>query len=214
MGPEHYDDTAVHHEGARIARPRVVRKPEVRKNERIRAREVLVIGDAGEKLGVMPTGEALAAARERDLDLVEVAPGAVPPVCRMIDYGKYMYDQAKRERAAKQQAHHGELREVRFKVKIGDHDMDLKVRRAEGFLKDGDKVKLSVMFRGREITHPEIGRGLLNRVRETLENVAVVEKPPTMEGRFMNMILGPMPARLRQQLAEEQQQEAKVAAEE
>ena len=174
---------------------------------------MLVIGDNGEKLGVMPTSEALAAAREADLDLVEVAPGAVPPVCRMIDYGKYMYDQAKRERAAKQQAHHGELREVRFKVKIGDHDINLKVRRAEGFLMDGDKVKLSVMFRGREITHPEIGRGLLNRVRETLAEVAIVEKPPTMEGRFMNMILGPIPTRERQQKVAEREQAAKLAAE-
>ena len=145
----------------------------------------------------MSTADALAAARERDLDLVEVAPGAVPPVCRLIDYGKYMYDQAKRERASRT-PHHGELREVRFKVKIGQHDMDLKVRRAEKFLRDGDKVKLSVMFRGREITHPEIGRGLLNSVQETLKDVAVVDKPPTMVGRFMNMILGPLPASQRQ----------------
>ena len=192
----------VYQEGARIARSREVRKPEVRKNERIRAREVLLIGDEGEKLGVMSTADAMAAARERDLDLVEVAPGAVPPVCRLIDYGKYMYDQAKRERASRT-PHHGELREVRFKVKIGQNDMDLKVRRAEKFLRDGDKVKLSVMFRGREITHPEIGRGLLNSVQETLKDVAIVDKPPTMVGRFMNMILGPLPASQRQPAPEE-----------
>ena len=139
-------------------------------------------------------GDAIAAARERDLDLVEVAPGAVPPVCRILDYGKYKYDQAKKDRGSKHQ-HHGELREVRFKVKIGDHDLNMKLRRAERFLKGGSKVKLSVMFRGREIVHPEIGRGLLNRALEELEDVAVVEKPPTMEGRFMNMILGPGKAR-------------------
>ena len=98
-------------------------------------------------------GDAIAAARDRDLDLVEVAPGAVPPVCRILDYGKYKYDQAKKDRGSKHQ-HHGELREVRFKVKIGDHDLNMKLRRAERFLKGGSKVKLSVMFRGREIVHP------------------------------------------------------------
>lgn len=143
------------------------------------------------------------AARERDLDLVEVAPGAVPPVCRLLDYGKYKYELAKRERAGRHQ-HHGELREVRFKVKIGDHDMNLKVRRAERFLREGDKVKLSVMFRGREIVHPEIGRALLERVRDQLQEVAVVEKPPTMEGRFMNMIVGPSPAKQKAQRPAEQ----------
>jgi translation initiation factor IF-3 len=107
-----------------------------------------------------------------------------------------MYDQAKKEKGTKHQ-HHGELREVRFKVKIGDNDMNLKVRRAEQFLKNGDKVKLSVMFRGREIIHPEIGRGLLEKVRGQLEEVGQVEKPPTMEGRFMNMIMGPPTAKPR-----------------
>lgn len=163
---------------------------------------------------MLPLQEALAAARERDLDLVEVAPSAVPPVCRLLDYGKYMYDQAKRERLAGKQHHHGELREVRFKVKIGDHDLALKVRRAEGFLREGDKVKLSVMFRGRENAHPEIGRGLLLRVQEALNEVSIVEKPPTMEGRFMNMILGPMSARQQkeQQEAAPKEDAAKVAS--
>ena len=140
----------------------------------------------------MPTRDALAQARERGLDLVEVAPGAVPPVCRFLDYGKYLYDQAKREKSAGKTQHHGELREVRLKVKIGDHDLALKMRRAERFLKEGDKVKLSVMFRGRENAHPEIGRALLTRVREEMSEIYTVEKPPTMEGRFMNMILGPL----------------------
>lgn len=192
-------------EGASIAR-------EVRRNERIRAREVLVIGDNGERLGVLPLQEALAAARERDLDLVEVAPNAVPPVCRLLDYGKYMYDQAKRERGAGKHQHHGELREVRFKVKIGDHDLALKVRRADGFLREGDKVKLSVMFRGRENAHPEIGRGLLQRVQAELSEVSIVEKPPTMEGRFMNMILGPVSAKEREQKQAAPESEAPVAS--
>jgi translation initiation factor IF-3 len=155
-----------------------------------------LIGDDGERLGVLPIGEALQMARDRDLDLVEVAPNNNPPVCRLLDYGKFMYEQAKRDRGTKHQ-HHGELREVRFKVKIGQHDMDLKARRAEKFLREGDKVKLSVMFRGREIIHPEIGQELLNSIRTQLEDIAVVEKPPTMEGRFMNMILGPGPNALR-----------------
>ena len=141
---------------------------------------------------MLPIAEALAAARARDLDLVEVAAEANPPVCRLLDYGKYKYEQSKKSKGANSRhQHRGELREVRFKVKIGEHDMDLKVRRAQGFLSEGDKVKLSVMFRGREIVHPEIGRGLLEKVREKLEEVGVVEKPPTMEGRFMNMIMGP-----------------------
>lgn len=147
---------------------------------------------------MLPLSEALAAARERDLDLVEVAPNAVPPVCRFLDYGKYKYDQAKKERGTKHQ-HHGDVREVRFKVKIGDHDKDLKVRRAERFLRDGDKVKLSVMFRGRENAHPEIGRALLLRIQEELQEVGTMEKAPTLEGRFMNMILGPVAGQQRQQ---------------
>lgn len=138
----------------------------------------------------MSTADALNAARERDLDLVEVSPSAVPPVCRILDYGKYKYEQAKKDRASKHQ-HHGTIREVRFKVKIGDHDMQMKIRRAERFIKEGSKVKLSVMFRGREIVHPEIGRSLLERVKEQVGDFAVIEKPPTMEGRFMNMILAP-----------------------
>jgi len=160
----------------------------------------------------LPLQEALAAARERDLDLVEVAPNAVPPVCRLLDYGKYMYDQAKRERGAGKHQHHGELREVRFKVKIGDHDLALKVRRADGFLREGDKVKLSVMFRGRENAHPEIGRGLLQRVQAELSEVSIVEKPPTMEGRFMNMILGPVSAKEREQKQPAPEPEAQVAS--
>lgn len=138
--------------------------------------------------------DALTAAREQDLDLVEVAPNAVPPVCRILDYGKFKYEQAKRDRAGKHQ-HHSELREVRFKVKISTHDLDMKLRRAERFLKEGDKVKLSVMFRGREITRPELGRTVLERAKTQLAEVAIIEKPPTMEGRFMNMIMGPARAK-------------------
>jgi translation initiation factor IF-3 len=154
-----------------------------------------VIADSGERLGTLSLPDALAAARERDLDLVEVSPTAVPPVCRILDYGKYKYEQAKKDRGAPKQHHHGELREVRFKVKISPHDLEMKVKRAERFLSEGDKVKVSVMFRGREIVHPELGRGLLERVAEQVGEVGVVDKPPTMEGRFFNMILAPGKAR-------------------
>jgi translation initiation factor IF-3 len=151
-------------------------------------------------LGVVPTADALQMARERDVDLVEVAPNSVPPVCRMLDFGKYKYEQAKKDRnASKHQHAGGGLHEVRFKVKIGEHDLDLKMRRAEEFLREGDKVKLSVMFRGREILHPEIGQKLLQRVREKLAEVAVAERPPAMEGRFMNMFMAPLSAKNRPQ---------------
>lgn len=157
----------------------------------IRVPELRVVGEDGQQLGVLPTARALEMAREAGLDLVEVAPTAVPPVCRILDYGRFKYEQAKKEQEAKKHQHHAEVREVRFKVKIDEHDIAFKTRRAEGFLRDGDKVKVSVMFRGREITHPELGRNILVRVAEELKPVSQVEHEPTMEGRFMNMILTP-----------------------
>ncbi len=131
-------------------------------------------------------------AREAGLDLVEVAPNANPPVCRILDYGKFKYEQAKKEREAHKHQKQVVLREVRFKPKIGVHDIDFKTRVVRKLLEGGDKVKVSVMFRGREITHPEIGRELLQRVAGNLKEAAVVEKQPQMEGRFMNMILSPV----------------------
>jgi translation initiation factor IF-3 len=175
-------------EGAEIAR-------QLRTNERIRAREILLIGDAGERLGVMPVAQAINLAREADLDLVEVAPSADPPVCRILDHGRYKYEQSKKEREARKHQHHVVLREVRFKAKIDTHDAEFKARTAEKLLREGDKVKVSVMFRGREITHPQIGRVLLDRIYEKLKEIAALEKPPTMEGRFMSMILTPTVAR-------------------
>jgi translation initiation factor IF-3 len=134
-------------------------------------------------------------AREAELDLVEVAPNADPPVCRILDYGKYKYEQAKKERDARKHQHQVVLREVRFKPKIDDHDIAFKTRTAGKLLSEGDKVKVSVMFRGRELTHPQIGRDLLNRVYDSLKEIAAVERPPTMEGRFMSMILTPSAAK-------------------
>jgi translation initiation factor IF-3 len=143
----------------------------------------------------MPVVQALDMAHEAELDLVEVAPNANPPVCRILDYGKYKYEQSKKEREARKHQHHVVLREVRFKAKIDTHDVDFKARTAEKLLREGDKVKVSVMFRGREITHPEIGRALLDRMYEKLKEVAAVERPATMEGRFMSMILTPTVAK-------------------
>lgn len=164
---------------------------EYRLNERILTREVRIIDDKGEQLGVMPTFQALQMARERGVDLVEVAPTAVPPVCRLMDYGKFKYEQAKKEKDARKGQHISELREVRFRPGIGDNDLDYKVRRARNLLVEGNKVKLAVVFRGRQMAHPELGVALLKRVVETLKGAAKIERPPIFEGRFLGMILIP-----------------------
>ncbi len=164
---------------------------EFRINERIRVREVRLIDEDGVQLGVVPVTEALQLARERGLDLVEVAPNAVPPVCRILDYGKFKYEQSKKEREARKHQHNVVLREIRMKAKIDDHDVDFKTRTVEKLLKEGDKVKVTVMFRGREMAHPQIGKALLDRVYERVKDLSTVEKPASMEGRHMTMILTP-----------------------
>jgi translation initiation factor IF-3 len=141
----------------------------------------------------MPVAQALEAARKQDADLVEVAPNAQPPVCRILDYGKFKYEQARREREARKRQHHVVTRQVRFRPKITPHDMELKVRTTEKLLREGDKVKVSVMFRGREVTHPELGRNLLDQIYDRVREMAAMEKPASLEGRFMNMILTPIP---------------------
>lgn len=161
----------------------------------------------------MPIEQALEVANERGLDLVEVAPNAQPPVCRILDYGKYKYEQARKEREARKHQRHVVLREVRFRPKIDRHDMDFKTRIAEKLLREGDKVKVSIRFRGREITHPELGRALLDRVYERLRDIAAIEKPPTMEGRFMNMILTPLTGKQAPTRQPRQQPEVEVASE-
>jgi translation initiation factor IF-3 len=142
-------------------------------------------------LGVIPLPQALDMARENDLDLVEVAPNAMPPVCRLLDYGKFKYEQAKKERESRKAQHASVLREIRMRPKIDTHDLEMKARNAEKFLKSGDKVKVTVMFRGREMAHPEIGRALLESVATQLKEVSVIEKPANMEGRFLSTILAP-----------------------
>jgi translation initiation factor IF-3 len=167
--------------------------PQYRINERITAREVRVIDETGQQIGIMPLHRALQLARERGLDLVEVAPQAVPPVCRLMDYGKFIYQQAKREKESKRQHKASELKEVRLRPNIDEHDLDFKTKQIEEFLDEGNKVKVTVFFRGRTILHPELGQRVLNAVAERLRGKAVVEKPSTAEGRTLVMVLSPAP---------------------
>jgi translation initiation factor IF-3 len=160
-------------------------------NFRIRAREVLVIDEQGEQLGTFPTGHAVKLAQDRGLDLVEVSPSAVPPVCRLLDYGKFRFLQTKKERDAKKTQKVNLLREVRFRPRIGDHDMEAKKRQVSKLLAEGSKVKLTVMFRGREITHQDIGVDLLRRTAEAFKEKATVEAPPTMDRRRLSIIISP-----------------------
>lgn len=150
-----------------------------------------MIDEAGQQVGVVRTAEAIAMARQREVDLVEVAPGASPPVARLMDFGRFKYEQSKKDRDARKRQQNVQLREVRMKPKIDDHDIDFKTRTAAKLLKQGDKVKVTVTFRGREITHPQIGKSLLDRVRESLEEVATLERDATLEGRQMTIILVP-----------------------
>jgi translation initiation factor IF-3 len=152
---------------------------------------VRLIDEEGRQVGVVRTVEAIAMARQRDVDLVEVAAQANPPVARLMDFGRFKYEQSKKEREAKKHQVNVQLREVRMKPKIDDHDVDFKTRTAAKLLKQGDKVKVTVMFRGREITHPQIGKNLLDRVCGSLEDIALIEKDAMLEGRHMTIILAP-----------------------
>ncbi|MDD5127289.1 MAG: translation initiation factor IF-3 [Dehalococcoidales bacterium] len=160
-------------------------------NERIIAREVRLVGDKGEQLGVMPLYQAREIAKSQGIDLVEVAPTSVPPVCRLMDYGRFKYQQTKKEREAKKGQKIAALREVRVRPKIGDHDFEAKARTARKLLTGGDKVKVTVLFRGRENTHPELGWKLLQRMAELLKDISAPEIQPIMEGRRMYIVLIP-----------------------
>ena len=175
---------------------------QLRVNERIITREVRLVGEKGEQLGIMPLIQARETARKQNLDLVEVAPTAVPPVCRLLDYGKYKYEQTKKEREARKSTKISLLRQVRMRPKIGDHDFEAKVRTARKLLTDGDKVKVTIMFRGREITHPDLGWKLLQRASESLSEIASPERQPAIEGRQLNIILAPT-ASLKAKIKEE-----------
>jgi len=160
-------------------------------NEQINAREVLVIDGDGTQLGVMKTDEALKLAREKKLDLVNVAPSARPPVCRIMDYGKFKYEQSKKDREARKKQKITTIKEIKLRPNIDKHDFNVKVKRGQKFLENGDKIKVTVMFRGREITHPEIAQRLTQQLAKDLEDYGVVEKPAKQEGRNMIMILTP-----------------------
>jgi len=152
---------------------------------------VRLIGEKGEQLGVFPLKEALEIARGHHLDLVEVAPQAEPPVCRLLDHGKYTYEKGRKAREAKKAQKRVDVKEIRLRPKTGEHDIEVKVNRMRGFLAEGFKVKLRVLFRGREITHPEIAQEMLRNIVASLKDVAVVEFDPRMEGRSIFMILAP-----------------------
>jgi translation initiation factor IF-3 len=160
-------------------------------NERIRAREVRVIGDEGQQIGIMPPFEALKMAREKNLDLVEISPTAQPPVCRIMDYGKFLYQQEKREREAKKHQKTITVKEVKFRINVDDHDYETKKNHVLRFLDEGDKVKATIFFRGREMTRQSLGRGILERLIKDVEHKGLVEFRPRQEGNTLHLILAP-----------------------
>ncbi|MFO0548246.1 MAG: translation initiation factor IF-3 [Polyangiaceae bacterium] len=170
------------------------RGPQIRINQRIRVPEVRVIGEEGEMLGIMPTHEALKRAQDRGLDLVEVNPKAEPPVCKILDYGKFKYDEKKKARETRIKTAAFELKEIKLRPKTDDHDLDFKTRAAQQFLEEGHKVKFTVRFRGREITHPQVAQEQLDHILSKLDEFGVIEVRPTMEQRTMMLIVAPKPA--------------------
>ena len=163
----------------------------MRFNNRIRAREIRLIDEQGAQVGIVALRDAIQMAEERGFDLVEVAPNAVPPVCRIMDYGKFRYEQSKKEREARKHQKQVELKEVRLKPKTDDHDIDVKAKQARKFLLGGDKVKFTLRFRGREIFHPDIGLKMLEGMAEDLRDISVIEQRPLMEGRVLSLLLAP-----------------------
>ena len=170
---------------------------ELRVNDRIRGTEFRLVGEKGEQLGIMMLYQARELAKKHSLDLVEVAPAAKPPVCRLMDYGKYKYEQTRKEREARKTQKQSLLREVRLRPKIGEHDYIAKEKSVKRFLEGGDKVKITIMFRGRENAHPELGMKLLDRVSESVKEIALVEKQPTREGARLHIILSPQAQKIK-----------------
>ena len=164
-------------------------------NEEIRDKEVRLISDSGEQLGIMTSQEALHKAEEQGLDLVKISPNAVPPVCKLMDYGKFRFEQTKREKEARKNQRVVEIKEVRMSPSIDVNDFNVKLRNAQKFLKDGDRVKVTVRFRGREMAHTEIGEELLKKFAEQCGEIATVDKNAKLEGRHMNMFLSPKTAK-------------------
>ena len=164
-------------------------------NDQIRDREVRLIDENGEQLGIMPIGKALDLSEEHGLDLVRIVPNAAPPVCKIMNYGKFKFEQAKREKEAKKNQKVVELKEVRLSPTIEDHDINVRVKAATKFLSDGDKVKVSIRFRGRQLSHTEVGGKVMECFLEKLGDIYVIERRPAMEGRMMIMVLAPKSAK-------------------
>jgi translation initiation factor IF-3 len=173
-------------------RERAISK-DLRINDHIRARDVRLISQTGEQLGILQLRDALRIAHQVNLDLVEVAPTARPPVCKIMDYGRFKYEQAKRDREARKNQKIVEIKELKMRPTIEEHDFSVKLRNARRFLEDGDKVKASITFRGREIVHADLGRQVLERLVRELADLGAPERPPRMEGRFMTMMIQPKP---------------------
>jgi len=163
----------------------------LRVNREIRAPKVRVISHTGEQIGVIALYEALAKAEQEGLDLVEISPGSNPPVCKIINFGKFRYDQTKREKESKKAQHQVKIKEVKIKPNIGEHDLQTKLRHARDFIEEGNKVKLTCVFRGREMAHPEIGEKLVNYVCEQLEDIASSESPSKLFGKMLTVVLAP-----------------------
>ena len=166
-------------------------KQEQQINEEIRDKEIRVVSDDGEQLGIMSAAEALKIAESRNLDLVKIAPMAKPPVCKIMDYGKFRFEKAKKEKEAKKNQKTIEIKEIRLSLNIDTHDFDTKINHARKFISSGNKVKVSIRFRGREMAHPELGLTIMNRCAEAMADCASVEKPAKLEGRQMLMFLAP-----------------------
>lgn len=164
----------------------------MRINERIRISPVRLIDENNQQLGVVPTVEALERAREAELDLVEVSPTSTPPVCRIMDYGKYLYEQKRKIKQNMKKQHTVTLKEIRLRPKIDDHDRDIKVQRAIGFLEKGHKVQITMMFRGREMMHQNLGKEIMDEIVEQLQDKAKPERPPMLLGRRMNIVMVPL----------------------
>ncbi len=171
-----------------------ISRESLRINGEIHIREVRVTSATGEQLGIMPTREAMRLAEEQHLDLVEVAPKARPPVCRIMDFGKYRYEQQKREKEARKKQKVITIKEVKLRPNIEQHDYEVKLKHAMRFLGEGNKVKVTIMFRGRELSHPELGQEILDRVAEDLKDSIIVDRKPKLEGRNMIMIVAPKAA--------------------
>ncbi len=169
----------------------IIREPEHRINEQIRAAEVRVIGEDGEQVGVLTLADAIQKAQESGVDLVEISPDASPPVCRIIEYGKFLYQKEKKLKEAKKKQKVIEVKEMKFRPKIDDHDFDYRIKRIREFLEEGDKVKITVRFRGRELAHSQLGYDLVNRIVEKIQDIAEPERMPKFENRSIGVVISP-----------------------